>query len=604
MILTSALGAAAGFVLLWWVLLSCWIKSLIQAEFARYTLVSGDTYVRAMNRLPFRIRIGRGHLSFAVAIALVALVPGLLGMGGIIGGAGQALTLLVPGSAVDAGRRRAGRDRHCRPDHGLLPDPRERDARTGHGLHRRNARLRDLMQGTEFAVTRADLASGFTFSFPPEFVVAAMAVYGYTGVNSAETSAYQYWCVEKGYPSFIGRGDAPGWESRARGWIKVMQTDVWVTLVLLTCATVPFYMLGAGVLKKLGKAPDGLETISMLSGMFTQTLGPWSLWLFGVGAFCILFSTVLSFLGGEARYIPDYIMELGYLKRRNLAARRLWIRGYCTVVPIFCFIVYMWIQNPRLLITIGALSPGCCCRSRAAPYSGCRRSGWIPAFVRAGGFGPGSGRSSWSSCPWPDSSSATWSSSHFSIEEPSLNRGARSQTRELSLKQGANDVSTTFPHRRMSWRPDPAGRVRFPGRRRGEAGAESVRTIGESASFRGINGILFGPDGDLYLTSVVTPAVARIDPESGEILDNWGLETGRSRPTTSPSGPTARCTGPTSATATSPRGRRRARRAWSPRLAWASTRSPSRTTDGCSSPSASWTRTCSSWTRPVRRSLA
>ena len=358
MILTSALGAAAGFVLLWWVLLSCWIKSLIQAELARYTLVSGDTYVRAMNRLPFRIRIGRGHISFAVAITLIALVPGLLGMGGIIGGAGQALTLLVPEvpSTLAAG---------------LLALITIAVLTTGSYRILEKVMLAlvmiftgatlvcaILMQGTEFAVTRAELASGFTFSFPPEFIVAAMAVYGYSGVNSAETSAYQYWCVEKGYPNFIGRSDAPGWETRARGWIKVMQTDVWVTLVLLTCATVPFYMLGAGVLKKLGKEPDGLETISMLSEMFTQTLGPWSLWLFGVGAFCILFSTMISFIAGEARYIPDYIMELGYLKRRNLAARRRWIRGYCTVVPIFCFVVYMWIQNPRLLITISSLVAG------------------------------------------------------------------------------------------------------------------------------------------------------------------------------------------------------------------------------------------------------
>lgn len=62
------------------------------------------------------------------------------------------------------------------------------------------------------------------------------------------------------------------------------------------------------------------------------------------------------------------------------------------------------------------------------------------------------------------------------------------------------------------------------------ADAESVRTIGKSASFRGINGILFGPDGDLYLTSVVTPAVARVDPESGEILDNWGPDDGAKSP--------------------------------------------------------------------------
>ena len=63
-----------------------------------------------------------------------------------------------------------------------------------------------------------------------------------------------------------------------------------------------------------------------------------------------------------------------------------------------------------------------------------------------------------------------------------------------------------------------------------ESGAERVRTIGESASFRGINGILFGPGGDLYLTSVVTPAVARVDPESGEIIDNWGLDDGAQSP--------------------------------------------------------------------------
>lgn len=358
MILTSGLGAAAGFVMLWWVLLSCWIKSLIQAELARYTLVSGDTYVRAMNRLPFRIRIGRGHVSFAVAITLIALVPALLGMGGIIGSAGQALTLLVPAvpSTLAAG---------------LLAVITIAVLTTGSYRILENVMLAlvmiftgatlvcaILMQGTEFAVTRAELASGFMFSFPPEFIVAAMAVYGYSGVNSAETSAYQYWCVEKGYPNFIGRSDAPGWETRARGWIKVMQTDVWVTLVLLTCATVPFYLLGAGVLKKLGREPDGLETISMLSEMFTQTLGPWSLWLFGVGAFCILFSTMISFIAGEARYIPDYIMELGYMERQNLAARRFWIRGYCTVIPIFCFAVYIWIQNPRLLITIGALVAG------------------------------------------------------------------------------------------------------------------------------------------------------------------------------------------------------------------------------------------------------
>ena len=37
-LLTSSLGAQAGFLLLWWVLLSCWSKSIVQAELARYTI--------------------------------------------------------------------------------------------------------------------------------------------------------------------------------------------------------------------------------------------------------------------------------------------------------------------------------------------------------------------------------------------------------------------------------------------------------------------------------------------------------------------------------------------------------------------------------------
>ncbi len=355
-ILTSGLGAAAGFVMLWWVLLSCWIKSLIQAELGRYILVSGDTYVRAMNRLPGKIPLGRGLISLPVLIALIAIVPGIMGLGGIIGGAGQALTLLYPSL-------------HSTWAAGLIAVVVIGLLITGSYKILENVMLAlvmtftaatlvcaFLMQNTQYAVTRADLLSGLTFSFPPEYLVAAIAVYGYTGVNASETSAYQYWCVEKGYPNFIGRSDAPGWEARARGWIKVLQADVWVTLIILTCATLPFYILGAGVLRARGSVPDGLETLSVLSEMFTETLGAWSVWLFGIGAFCILFSTMLSSVAGAARYIPDYIMELGYLNRQNLVARRSWIRGYCATIPVVSFVIYLSIQNPRLLVTIGALT--------------------------------------------------------------------------------------------------------------------------------------------------------------------------------------------------------------------------------------------------------
>ncbi|MCZ6854131.1 MAG: Nramp family divalent metal transporter, partial [Gammaproteobacteria bacterium] len=213
-----------------------------------------------------------------------------------------------------------------------------------------------LMQFTEYRVTPADLSAGFAFDFPLVYLAMALSVYGYTGVNAAETSAYTYWCVEKGYPNFIGPPHAPGWEARAKGWIKVLQADVWATLLILTCATLPFYILGAGVLRARGEQPSGLETISVLSGMFTETLGAWSVWLFGVGAFCILFSTTLAGISGASRFIPDYLMELGFLDRSNIKARKTIIRGYNVVIPIYAFILYLTFQNPVLLVTIGAMT--------------------------------------------------------------------------------------------------------------------------------------------------------------------------------------------------------------------------------------------------------
>ena len=54
-ILTASLGAAVGFAMLWWVLFSCWSKSIVQAEVARYIVLSGDTYLRMLNRVITKI---------------------------------------------------------------------------------------------------------------------------------------------------------------------------------------------------------------------------------------------------------------------------------------------------------------------------------------------------------------------------------------------------------------------------------------------------------------------------------------------------------------------------------------------------------------------
>jgi Mn2+/Fe2+ NRAMP family transporter len=114
----------------------------------------------------------------------------------------------------------------------------------------------------------------------------------------------------------------------------VMQTDVLLTLVLLTCATIPFYMLGAGVLYRLNVQPDGLETITVLSNTYTQTLGEWAFWLFTVGAFAVLYSTCVSGLGGGVRSFADGMVVMGLIERNDYDARVRILKIWAVVSPL------------------------------------------------------------------------------------------------------------------------------------------------------------------------------------------------------------------------------------------------------------------------------
>lgn len=354
-ILTASLGAAVGYVMLWWVLFSCWSKSILQAELARYIVLSGDTYLRALNRIPGKIPGPRGPFSWPIVLGLIGLATGLTGLGGLIGGAGQAVLIFFPDlnpilavgvlAALAAVLLASGSYR--RLEQVMLLFVITFTLLTVSGVL--------LMQGTQFAIQADDVVAGFQFEFSTSFAVLALAAYGYTGVNSGEISSYTYWCIEKGYPARIGRFDGtPEWHARAQGWLKVLRTDIWITLVILTCATIPFYFLGAGVLHAMGQQPEGSETITALSHMFTQTLGPWSLWLFAVGAFSILYSSSIAGVAAGARYVPDYLIELGFISRERLDLRYGIIRLYCVIVPFIGLGLYAGFQRPVLMVMIAA----------------------------------------------------------------------------------------------------------------------------------------------------------------------------------------------------------------------------------------------------------
>jgi Mn2+/Fe2+ NRAMP family transporter len=352
--LTSGLGATAGFVLLWWVFVACWSKSVVQAELTRYCITTGDTYMRALHRVPGRLPGPRGPVGWPIWMAAAGFFIGVPGLGGIVGGAGQGLELLTGVPAALSAAIIAiiamiilatGSYRYIERIMLFLVI----------GFTATTILSAVMMQFTEFRLTSEDVAIGFAFDFPLEYAALAIAMYGYTGVNSGEIAAYTYWCVEKGYPKYIGANrDDPNWVGRAKGWIKVLQTDVWATLIILTFATVPFFVLGAGVLFESGAKPEGIDTVRVLSSMFTETLGEWSIWVFGLGAFFILFSTTLSGVGAGGRVFPDYAIEFGFADRQTIR-RAKWTRIYVIVVPLLAYALYIAAaQRPILLIQISA----------------------------------------------------------------------------------------------------------------------------------------------------------------------------------------------------------------------------------------------------------
>ena len=165
----------------------------------------------------------------------------------------------------------------------------------------------------------------------------AVAAFGITGVGATELVMYPYWCIEKGYARYSGkRDDSDSWRRRALGWIRVMGADVVSSMAIYTFATVAFYFLGAGVLKGMGLIPEGSEMVLVLSNIYTQTLGGWSLPLFMIGAFAVLYSTVFASTAANCRVWADFVGMLGiYDKsdyRKRLQATRFFV-VFLLVVP-------------------------------------------------------------------------------------------------------------------------------------------------------------------------------------------------------------------------------------------------------------------------------
>ncbi len=431
LIVTTKLGAVAGFTLLWFVVLSCLVKVVVQAELARHTIASGQTFLRVFNELPgpagrrpewltlpwmtcfllaavvavakFVSLDSEARTAIAACWLLAAVVAVGLGSawlgrllrvhgakpsakdrprptinwftwlwlgskfllfvnsGAILGGAGQVLEMVFPGLLGEGGARYWSILLAVACGSLLIVG-------TYASLERLLVILVScftlvtvvctvMLRWTDFAVEWPDVAAGLSLGLPPEMtttlILTALAMYAGTGVAFGEMWNYTYWCVEKGYARSAGAPEAgSAWARRARGWIRVMYTDAVLTLVVYTASTICFYLLGAAILNAQGLDPDGRQTLSVVSSIYTDGLGPQAAGLFLVGAFFVLVSTVLSGSAGASRMLADVMGLLGLIDASDYTVRLRYIRIFVVVSLLMYSVAYWLFENPPQMLLV------------------------------------------------------------------------------------------------------------------------------------------------------------------------------------------------------------------------------------------------------------
>lgn len=354
LIVTPKLGAAVGFTLLWFIILGCVIKVFVQIELGRFAIAAGRTTLEAMDLVPGpRLRV-----SWLVWFWVVMYVALIFQVAGMVSGVASILRLAGapwPHWALATGVGLATAV--------LLVLGRYR---TVESLSTAMVALFTLctiiaviaLQRTPYAIRPEQVMVGLSFHLPPSFTV-AFAAFGIIGVGASELIYYPYWCLEKGYARHVGPFDGTAdWFARARGWMRVMRLDAWVSMGIYTAATLAFYALGAAVLFAKNVNVENSQMIEALSQMYRETFGEWSWPLFLVGAFCVLYSTVFVATASNARLLADGLSVFQLARYDTPEDRTRVVRVCCVVLPVLYTTVALVWKAPVSLVFVGALAQG------------------------------------------------------------------------------------------------------------------------------------------------------------------------------------------------------------------------------------------------------
>ncbi len=218
-----------------------------------------------------------------------------------------------------------------------------------------------LQMTPDWSISAADFMKGFSFGLPDsgdkwESLTIALATFGIIGVGATELITYPYWCIEKGYARYTGKKtDDEAWLQRARGWVRVMHYDAFLSMVVYTLATMAFFMMGVAVLYREGRNPDGMRMVSTLSSAYVPIFGEYAKIMFLCGAIAVLYSTFLVATGGHSRMYTDALKIFGIIGRNDQKAHDRSLTTFCVIVPLTCVALHWTGIDPVQVILLSGM---------------------------------------------------------------------------------------------------------------------------------------------------------------------------------------------------------------------------------------------------------
>jgi manganese transport protein len=353
LIATTVLGAKGGFITFWVILVSCFVKVAIQLEFGKNAIITGKTLMFSFAKLPGPT-FKKGN--WAIWATFILTLLKILQVGGMLGGAAIAISMLFPQIPILIWALILGilLSFLIYKNYYSIIEKTSILMVAGFTLLTLASVL--AISFTPFGFTFSDVMSGLRFELPPDLVFIAIGAFGITGVASDEIIAYTYWCQEKGYANHTGINDgSEEWQLRANGWIKIMQLDAIVAMLIYTLVTAAFYLLGASILYGQKEIPEGNELINSLASIYTQSLGSEARFAYLAGAFFVLYSSVFATLAYWSRLFPDIFGQLGWINPDSTTDRKKWVAILAWLFPCLWVIAYLFVEMPTFMILSGGV---------------------------------------------------------------------------------------------------------------------------------------------------------------------------------------------------------------------------------------------------------